>query len=232
MTLRRHQVLLVGFTDDEARRVVASLQSFDVDFHRIPWSEGLPGFVAVREFDAILLRDHRDRRTLDSLLESLRSQDARSRHAGVLLLAEHGALHGLRRLEGRGLNRVVSLGNLEEGLHEVLLPLLDVARRFKLKAPIELDSKAGEEPVKAYCFTENLSMSGMLLNCTRQLPVGAPFEFALSVPGEQEPIRGSARVARCTDPRREKVVGMGAAFLDFEEHHRARLRGVLLRHAS
>jgi hypothetical protein len=55
-------------------------------------------------------------------------------------------------------------------------------------------------------------MAALLLNCER--------------PG---PGSGRARVARIADPRREKVLGLGAAFESFAQSDRSRLRNALSR---
>jgi hypothetical protein len=97
---------------------------------------------------------------------------------------------------------------------------------------VQLSIERGAQPKTAHCHTENLSMSGMLVSCSNLLPVGSPLEFVLTIPGEEQPIRGRAKVARVTDPKREKVLGIGASFVEFSENHRTRLRSLLIRQAS
>jgi hypothetical protein len=88
-----------------------------------------------------------------------------------------------------------------------VLSLIDVPRRFQVRAPVEISPAANHISEPAYCHTENLSMSGMLVSCMRPAPVGCLLDFALLFPEEERPIRGRARVARIADPRREKVLG-------------------------
>jgi hypothetical protein len=228
MTNFQHQLLLAGFNDTEAVRIVSTLRSFDVDFHRAPWGDGLVGFVGVREFDAIVLRYPKVSRDLALFLEGLRAETGYSRHAGVVVLAEKNRIEAARSYVNHGINRVVSLEKMGEELRESVLELLDVARRFPLRAPIKLDGRVKHTQLTAHCHTENLSMSGMLVCSSKLFPVGSPVDFAISVPGEDQPIRGRARVARLTDPGREKVLGMGASFEEFSENHRSRLRSLLL----
>jgi len=233
MDFVQHQLLLVGFNDTEAVRTVSTLASFDVDFHRAAWSDGLLAFVTSREFDAMLVRYPERGRDLTLFLEALRADEGYSRYAGVVVLADRRRLEIARRFLARGVNRVVSLEDMGVPLRESVLELLDVARRFPVRAPIAVSCTQSNGPTTAHCHTENLSMSGMLVCCAQPFPVGSPMEFAISAPGEDEPIRGKARVARQTDPRRERgVVGMGASFLEFPTSHRSRLRNLLLSQAS
>ena len=110
-----------------------------------------------------------------------------------------------------------------------MLSLIDVPRRFQLRAPVHIADVANRERPVAYCHTENLSMSGMLVSCAHQPEIGSLLDFSLLFPEEEVPIRGRARVARIADPRREKVMGVGAAFESFAQRDRTRLRNALSR---
>jgi hypothetical protein len=231
MDLRKHQVLLIGFDEADALRIVSMLGSFDFECHRVPWSDGISGFVSSREFDAILCSYPDEVEKLTAFLEVLRAEEAVSRHAGVVVLVDPDQLDHARRHLGLDVNRIAPLDGMGDALRDSVLSLLDVAQRFSVKAPVEVSAFFDSQPMRAYCHTENLSMSGMLVSCSTRFPVGAPFEFAISLPGEEHPIRGTAQVARFTDPGRERgVLGMGASFLTFSDSHRSRLRGILARH--
>lgn len=227
-----HQVLLTGFDDGEAVRIVATLAPFGVEFHRVPSSESLSGIVSYREFDVILFRCPARSRDLVRILEVLRGDEAFSRHAGIVAFADPLRIDWVRRHVGRGVNRVLAHDAPPETIREAVLSLLDVARRFPLRAPVSLSVESGVPPTTAHCHTENLSMSGMLVSCSRSIPVGSPLEFSLTIPGEEQPIRGRAKVARVTNPKREKVLGIGASFVEFSANHRTRLRSLLIRRAS
>jgi hypothetical protein len=224
--------LLIGFDDADAMQIVSTLGSFDIEFHRVPWMDGLGPFIKVREFDAILFGYPVQDPWMTVLLEALRTEDGLSRHAGVIAVVDSDDVERAHRHLGRGINRVVPLDDSGDQLRESVLSLLDVSRRLKFRAPVELTAVADSGPITSFCHTENISMSGMLLSCSRQFKVGAPFEFAIAVPGDPQPIRGTAEVARHTDPERERVLGMGASFMSFPDNHRSRLRGILARHIN
>jgi uncharacterized protein (TIGR02266 family) len=226
---RKHNVMLTGFDDADALRIVSALGAFDIDFHRVAWNDGLSGLLKTREFDAVLFKYPCKGLRLELFLDALRSDAAMSRHAGAVVFADDRQLQQAEQLLGRGINRVVHIDDTGDSLRESVLSLLDVAHRFPVRAPVELIIDLEESPQKAFCHTENLSMSGMLVNCLTRFPVGTVLEFELTIPGEEQPIRGAAQVARLTDPQREQVLGMGAAFTSFMETDRARLRGALSR---
>jgi hypothetical protein len=229
---RQLQVLLIGFDDADALQIVSILGSFEVDFHRIPWMDGLGPFIRVREFDIIMFGYPVQDPWLAILLEAMRTEDGLSRHAGVIAIVDAEGVEQAQHLLGQGVNRVVPIDGPEDELREAVMSLLAVARRLDFRVPVELTSLADSGPTTSFCHTENISMSGMLVSCARQIEVGVPFDFAISVPDDPQPIRGTAKVARHTDPERERVLGMGASFVSFPDNHRSRLRGILARHIN
>jgi hypothetical protein len=135
----------------------------------------------------------------------------------------------VRRHVGSGVNRVVHLNDQGDALRESVLSLLSVAPRFPVRAPIQLSAATSDATVAVHCVTENLSTTGMLVSCAKNFAVGLPLDFAMSLPGDANPIRGAARVARLTNPQREQVIGIGASFLSFPGNDQARLHDILAR---
>jgi hypothetical protein len=234
MKFTRHHVALIGLDDDLARRLVLLLGPFDVDFIRLPWGDHSPSVITRTELDLILAGCPADGSMIRACVEEYRSPTSLSRHAAIVLFAGPGSLAEARRLIGRGVNHVVSLDKPQELWQDTVLSLLDVARRFELRTPVEVTAELNGAPLRAACLTENVSLSGMLVNCSDEveLPVGATLSFALAVPGDETPICGRARVARTTDPRRERIAGIGARFVSFSESDQSRLRSVLTRQVS
>ncbi len=231
MADRKHQALLIGFREVDVLRIVSALGSLDVEFHRAPWMDGLGSFLAQHRFDAILFA-YPDETRIDAFLATLRGGQAVSRRAGVVALADSGQLEAARQHIGGGVNRVVHLNDRGDALRESVVSLLSVAPRFPVRAPIQIAAVVSTETVTVHCVTENLSASGMLIACSRTFDVGLPLDFTLTIPGGTDPICGAARVARLTNPRRERVIGIGASFLSIPEQHRARLTNVLAKCAG
>jgi len=227
--LPTYQILLTGLGHNDVHRFVTLLESFDVDFHRIPWNGRLLAAVRRTSFDVVIAGHPGLEMPVDVLVSALRDPEAASRHGGLVIFAEPEAASDAHRLLGRGVNRVVTRTDPDRVVQEAVLSLIDVPRRFQVRAPVEISPAANHTSEPAYCHTENLSMSGMLVNCMRPAPVGSLLDFALLFPEEERPIRGRARVARIADPRREKVLGLGAAFESFAHSDRSRLRSALSR---
>lgn len=229
MIFATRQILFTGLGHDDVHRFVSLLEAFEVDFHRVPWSDTLLSVVERNGFDVVVAGYPAPDLPLDALVSALRAPESASQHAGLVLYCAPGATGAAEHLLGHGVNRVVSRSDSDHDIQDAVLSLIDVPRRFQLRAPIHISDVANRERSVAYCHTENLSMSGMLVNCSHQPDLGALIEFSLLFPEEEVPIRGRARVARIADPRREKVMGVGAAFESFTQSDRSRLRHALSR---
>jgi hypothetical protein len=222
---RKYQALLIGFKEVDVLRTISTLGAMDIDYHRAPWAEGLDRHLMSHRYDAILLLCPTEKE-LDRFLAVVRADNAPNLCAGVVALAESDRLDMANRYLGHGVNRVVPFTEAGDCLRESLVTLLEVARRYALRIPLQLSAIVDNQPVNAHCNTENVSSSGMLVACSARLTVGTPFEFVMSPP-ETEPICGTARVARIADPEREQVLGIGATFLTVPAEHRTRLDTLL-----
>lgn len=223
------QILFSGLGHNDVHRLVSLLEAFEVDFHRVPWNERMLSLIHRSGFDVIVVGEPSQDFALEELVNALRKPAAASRHAGLVVYGTAEVAELGRRFLGHGVNRVVSQSDPNHEVQDSVLSLIDVPRRFHLRTPVHISQIRQLDNPTAYCHTENLSMSGMLVNCTHQPPVGSLLEFALLFPEEESPIRGRARVARIADPRRERVMGVGAAFESFSHTDRSRLRSALAR---
>jgi hypothetical protein len=57
---------------------------------------------------------------------------------------------------------------------------LQSAVRFPIKLPISVKSKSGESQTE----TQNISANGVLFRTDGEMPVGAPLDFTISLPGD------------------------------------------------
>ena len=105
-----------------------------------------------------------------------------------------------------------------------------VAPRLALRAPTRVVLNLDERPLRTFCQTENVSETGMLLRGFGHYPPGTTIDFEINIPGESDPIRGSAVIARVTNPALEHLEGVGARFDHFLGQDRARLTDYLSEH--
>jgi hypothetical protein len=223
----RRQTMFTGIGHNDVHRLVSALEPFPVDFHRIPWTDRLLAAVSGRQFHLIFAGYPPLGMSLEDFVVALRHPGSASREAGLVVVADPRSLEAARRLLGYGVNRVHSRGDRTEAIVDSAQPLLDVAPRVRVRAPVELTTAGRGRVLTARCLTEDLSATGMLVSCPTPAPSGATVDFELAMPGESDPIRGQARVARQTDPVRERILGVGASFLSFSGRDEERLHAAL-----
>lgn len=163
------------------------------------------------------------------LLEGIRERSSPCRDAGLLLMADPEVYEEARGFLGRGVNRVVNLECPPDCLLHAVADLIGVPPRIGVRALVQLDVHVGSVRTFALHQTHNLSTTGMFISGATELPVGAVFDFELSLPDQGEPIRGRAEVVWHSDRRRHLRDGFAVRFLAFEEDDGGRLRAFVSR---
>jgi hypothetical protein len=203
------------------------ISSRGVDAVYLPWDDEAFELAFSTQFDVIVARYPAPGADFGRFLSAVRSQQSPSRRAGLIVIAASGTVEAASQFIGRGVNRVLS----ERSSHSVLLrmfkELLEVAPRVPVRTTARITADVDRGPQNAYCQTENLSATGMLLRGWAHYPVGITFDFELAVPGQGEPIRGQATVTRVTDSTREKFNGFGARFDSLHDSDQQRLEAFI-----
>lgn len=229
--LRGRDVLLLHCEGELRDRTSGLLRAAGASIHHGPWDDDTSDLVFSTPFDVLMVAYPVTGNTLTAFLRAVRAPGSGCRRAGVVLLAADRYRRDAVAYVGRGVNRVIVESELERRLTHVLVELLEVAPRLRVRAPTRVTIHADGRALKAFCQTENLSRSGMLLKGFGHHPVGTTLDFELSIPGDAAPIRGSAEVRRATDTAIERVEGIGAHFVSFATGDRFRLESFLSRAA-
>jgi hypothetical protein len=193
-----------------------------------PWTIEVPELVESQAFDAIIVRLPLPGVGFGVLLSSIRARAARCRQAGLVILTPKEDIRAVEKLVGRGVNRVLPD---DAGSEEILAAVLSVqgaAHRVSIRLPVQLEISLPTGNRQAFCQTENLSDSGMLLRGFQRFPPGTRFSFEMQVPGEDLSLKGVAEVTRTTDVERETIEGFGARFVEIKSPDRWLLEQVLV----
>ena len=210
------KILVTGTSvqhDDEIFSVVRAA-GFEVCLE--PWHSEVPALVESQAFDAIVVHLPLPGVGLGVLLSSIRARAARCRQAGLVILTPESDIGAVEKLVGRGVNRVLPDTATALEVLEALEAVQGVAHRVSIRLPIQLEVTLPAGDSQAFCQTENLSESGMLLRGFQHYPLGTQFSFQLQVPGTDRCLKGIAEVTRTTDAARENVEGFGARFVEVE----------------
>lgn len=224
----RINILLTGtrVTDDDAMLPVLKAAGFDVRLES--WSTEIPALVESHAFDAIIVQLPLPGVGLGVLLSSVRVRGALCREAGLVILTAEDDIRAVEKLIGRGVNRVLPNTATPMEVLQALESVHGVAHRVSVRLPVQLEVTLPAGDSRAFCQTENLSESGMLLRGFKRFPMGTKFSFQLQLPGMDRCLKGIAEVTRTTDVERENVEGFGARFVEVKPSDRWMLERVLV----
>jgi hypothetical protein len=220
-------LLIVGGETPALLHIVPLLLRAELQAHRVARADEAIELVGVGAFDLIVVRHPTEGATLRELVEAVRARGAPSRKAGVVVMADPAHAGEVTPLVGRGVNRLVTLDAPADRLLDVAADLLTVAPRRVLRAVVRLDVPGPEGPARLLSLTENLSVSGMVVQCGREVPLGSRVSFAISLPGRDESVSGVGEVIRRTNRSREPVEGVALRIVTFQADGQERLRAFL-----
>ncbi|MCD4749629.1 MAG: PilZ domain-containing protein [Thermoanaerobaculales bacterium] len=221
------RILLTGFAPGEADALVTELKVLGYQVFIRSWSDEVLDLLATVLFNALVVRYPLPGAGFGVLLSSVRAKASLSRGAGFLIVAPPDDVNLLQGLIGRGVNRVLPTNASIKEMVSTIEGIHGVAPRFTLRMPVQLEVQLPSRFLKAYCQTENMSESGMLLRGFSHYPSGTVFSFEVQIPGEDAVIRGTAEITRTTDSGRENLEGFAAKFLEVEQSGQSALLQIL-----
>jgi hypothetical protein len=225
------RVLIIGPAAPALKSVVPLLRRSDFEVEQVEHAAAALEHIMAGRVDLLLARYPTEGVKFPLLLDGIRERSSPCRDAGLLLMADPEAFEEARGFLGRGVNRVVNLECPPECLLHAVADLIGVPPRIGVRALVQLDVNVGNARTFALHQTHNLSTTGMFVAGDAELPAGARCDFELSLPGQAEPIRGSAEVVWHADRRRHLHDGFALRFLSFREGDGARLRAFVARRA-
>jgi CheY-like chemotaxis protein len=228
MSDTKRSVLFVGFDEATFQSLSADTASRGFFSDWVEQPSDANELLTLLPFDAIVIAHPLPELSARFLLGAIRRSESPSRAAGVVVVVtDQEGVADRQELIELGANAVLTPAEAETGLPRLFKELTQVAQRFPVKMMSRVRSRLGSVDVQSLCQTVNLSATGMLLRGDQVIPPGTEISFDLHVPGDPKPIRGRAVVTRHTFARKEKVAGLGARFISFEENDVIRLKALL-----
>lgn len=217
---------------DTFERASEAVRDTDIKLHHQPWDDNTLDLVQTTRFDAIVIGFPGPITELRRFVKCVRSPGSASQRSGIVLLAEPDHLPAADAFVGIGvgINRAIASKDLDQYLESAISELTTVAPRVLVRAPTRVLLHIEQRPLRTFCQTENLSATGMLLRGFGHYPPGTTIDFEINIPGQSDPIRGSATIARTTNIEHELLEGVGARFDSFLGADRARLTEYLNQH--
>jgi hypothetical protein len=224
------KIVLTRMDEETFARASEALARDDIELLHAPWDDNTLDLVQSVRFDVIIIGFPGPITPLRRFVECLRAPGSACQKSGVILLANPQHVDAARAFVGVGINRAIPSDNAEELLAASITELASVAPRLPLRAPTRVVLRDDLRPLRTLCQTENVSESGMLLRGFGHYPPGTTIDFEIDIPGQSDPIRGSAIITRSTNLSLEHIEGVGARFEDFIGQDQARLTEYLTDH--
>ena len=228
----KRQVVMTRLGRDAFERASEAVRDSNIELHHQPWDDNTLELVQTTRFDAIVIGFPGPITELRRFVKCVRSPGSASQRSGIVLLAEPDHLPAADAFVGIGvgINRAIASDDLDQYLKFAIAELTTVAPRVPVRAPTRVILHLEQRPLRTFCQTENLSATGMLLRGFGHYPPGTTIDFEINIPGQSDPIRGSATIARTTNVEHELLEGVGARFNNFLGTDRARLTEYLNQH--
>ena len=219
------QVVMTRTDESSFAKAKDAISGADINLQMAPWNDNTLELVQSTAFDAIIIGFPGPITALRRFVQCIRSPGSACQRSGIILICEPRHLEAAQTFVGIGvgINRAISAKDVNERLAETIQELASVAPRAMLRAPTRVVLHLEQRPLRTFCQTENVSETGMLLRGFGHYPPGTTIDFEINIPGQSDPIRGKATIARTTNVASEMVEGVGARFNDFRDGDRARL---------
>jgi response regulator RpfG family c-di-GMP phosphodiesterase len=224
---QRRNVLAVGLSPREFDRVAPFLSRNEFDLDRFPSGIGALELTSLVAIEVLIVRYPLRDMDLGLFLEQVRRPESRCLHSPILVLSTASELGEAEAFIGRGANRVIDIGVAEAQIQSIISDLLHVAPRQAARFLARLEIRLDDEQDKMYCQTENISITGMLIQTERRYDLGTKLNFEFNLPSDPRPISGVAEIVRNTTIGREQVGGIGTRFLSFVGDSQLRFQAYL-----
>mgnify|MGYP001812002056 CR=1 FL=1 len=223
------QVVMTRADEETFALAKGAVEDSDIDILMAPWDDNTLELVQNTQFDSIIIGFPGPITALRRFVQCIRSPGSACQRSGVILVSEQRHIDAAQTFVGIGvgINRAITLPQMKEALVPTILELSSVAPRATLRAPTRVVLHLERRPVRTFCQTENISETGMLLRGFGHYPPGTTIDFEINIPGQPDPIRGRATIARTTNVSLERMEGVGARFSEFRDGDRARLTDYL-----
>ncbi len=227
MTERQFKVLLAGIGRGPFEALAPVLDRQKLDVERVATPEAAIEFASLQPVDLVVFDAEPNEMRLDEIVAVLRAESSASAKSSLLVMAERGADADARALIGHGVNRVMLLDDSQELIEAQVVDLLDIAPRAAIRFAIRLYTSLDDGTEEVFGQTENVSLSGMLVQTPTIIAPGQQVAYELLYGEGEEAVRGDAAIVRHAVRDCGGVEGVGVRFLAFKNSGRELLDAVL-----
>jgi hypothetical protein len=222
---KQFKVLLAGIGRGPFEALAPVLDRQNLDVVRVATPEEAIEYASNQPVDLVVFDGEPNEMRLEEIVPMFRAETSNSARSFLLVMAERGRDKDARALVGRGINRVMHLDEPQERIEEQVVDLLGVVPRAAARFAIRLFTTLDDGDEVVFGRTENVSLSGMLVQTPTIIAPGQQVTYELLCDERVEAVKGDAEIVRRAV--RDGVEGIGVRFLDFEGEGRERLDAIL-----
>jgi hypothetical protein len=222
---KQFKVLLAGIGRGPFEALAPVLDRQNLDVVRVATPEDAIKYASKQPVDLVVFDGEPSEMRLEEIVPLFRAEASQSARSFLLVMAERGRDMDARALVGRGINRVMHLDEPQERIEEQVVDLLGVVPRAAARFAIRLFTTLDDGDEVVFGRTENVSLSGMLVQTPTIIAPGQQVTYELLCDERVEAVKGDAEIVRRAV--RDGVEGIGVRFLDFEGEGRERLDAIL-----
>jgi hypothetical protein len=222
---KQFKVLLAGIGRGPFEALAPVLDRQNLDVVRVATPEEAIEYASNQPVDLVVFDGEPNEMRLEEIVPMFRAETSNSARSFLLVMAERGRDKDARALVGRGINRVMNLDEPQERIEEQVVDLLGVVPRAAARFAIRLYTTLNDGDEVVIGETENVSVSGMLVQTPTIIAPGQQVKYELLRDDQEEPVKGEAEIVRRAV--RDGVEGLGIRFLEFEGEGRERLDEIL-----
>jgi len=222
---RQFKVLLAGIGRGPFEALAPVLDRRNLDVVRVATPEEAIEFASKQPVDLVVFDGEPNEMRLDEIVPLFRAEASESAMSFLLVMAARGKDADARALVGRGVNRVMHLDEPQERIEKEVVDLLGVVPRAATRFAVRLYTTLDNGIDVAIGRTENVSLSGMLVQTPAIIAPGQRVTYELLHDKQEEAVKGEAEIVRRAV--RDGVERLGVRFLDFEAEGRERLDAIL-----
>lgn len=227
MTDTPSTVLLAGIGRDSLDAIAPALDRRHLEITEVASAEEAVALASEKEFQLVVFDAETNPVTLAGLVGKLRDDASSSSRCSLLVVGGPGATGDARDQIGRGVNRVVTVGDPDNIIEKHVAELLDVAPRAEVGLTARLTFVLADGTLEVEGHTANVSVTGMLLQTTTSFEPGQEIVFEFMADERGDLVSGRAEIVRSADAGKEGLQGIGIRFLEFDGDGRDRMEAML-----
>lgn len=224
---KRSLVLVAGIGRGPFDELAPVLDRQKLEVVRVATPENSIELARSEKVDLVILDAEPSTMSLQEIIRKVRAESSASSKTSLLVLATPETVDAARELLGRGVNRVMLMGDPPEIVGQRVADLLTIAPRTTFRLSTRLLIEVADGSVEALGAVVNLSASGLLVETDTEFEPGQHVVFSINVENQDEPLSAKAEVVRQAHYERDGIEGIGVRFLAFAGDGRQRLDAIL-----